>query len=109
MTTSETYYFIYMLHCNNGHYYTGHTTDIARRYQEHIDGTGSKYTRSFKPLNIAQCWRVLGNKSTAMKIENYIKTLSKKAKIELLQFPEKLAGVFKNALTVCKDHVEQNK
>jgi putative endonuclease len=97
-TISAKYYYIYILHCNNDNYYTGYTTDMVRRYQKHINGDGSKYTRSFKPLNIAQCWQFFGTKSFAMKIENYIKALSKKEKIHLIQFPEKLAEVFQCVL-----------
>jgi putative endonuclease len=74
---------------------------MTRRYQEHIDGNGSKYTRSFKPLYIAKCWRVFGNKSYAMKIEHFIKKISKKEKIKLIQFPEKLADIFQNITGIC--------
>ena len=70
-------YWIYILLCNNGNYYTGYTTDIKRRYQEHVKGTAKcKYTRSFKPLTIAQSWQVTC-KNTALKIEYFIKNLKK--------------------------------
>ena len=36
-------YFIYILECSNGSYYTGYTTDMERRYQEHLDGTADCY------------------------------------------------------------------
>lgn len=84
------HYWVYILHCNNGAYYTGYTTDLPRRYQEHLDGKGSKYTRSFKPTSIAQSWKIVGDKSVAMKIENYIKKLSKKEKERLVLCPELL-------------------
>ena len=51
-------YYVYILLCKNGSYYTGYTTDIKRRYKEHLKGTAkSKYTRSFKVKNLAQCWQ----------------------------------------------------
>jgi putative endonuclease len=86
-------YWIYILHCDNNAFYTGYTTDMERRYQEHIAGK-CKYTRSFKPLGIAQCWQMSGDKASAMRIERYIKKLSRKQKEHLLQHPENLADLF---------------
>lgn len=93
---SEQSYFVYVLHCENNTYYTGYTTDLFRRYKEHVRGTAScKYTRSFKPLRIAQSWRIEGDKSVAMKIEKFIKKKSKKEKEQLILFPEALECMFK--------------
>lgn len=86
-------YWVYILHCNNGSYYTGYTTDLGRRYQEHLAGTAKcKYTRSFKPLSIAQSWQINGDKSMAMRVEKNIKAMSKKEKQRLILFPELLLG-----------------
>lgn len=88
-------YCIYILLCNNGAYYTGYTTDIVRRYNEHIHGSPKcKYTRSFKPLYIAQTWQIYGCKSTAMQIEKCIKKFNKKQKQNLILYPNKLASFF---------------
>lgn len=100
---NEIKYWVYILRCSNGSYYTGYTTDMMRRYQEHIDGTiKCKYTRSFKPMNIAQSWIVANDKSVAMKIENYIKKLPKKEKEQLILYPEKLTNLF-----LCKPNNEK--
>lgn len=89
------YYWVYVLNCSNGSYYTGYTTDVARRFDEHLQGTDKcKYTRSFKPLGIAQYWRV-GNKGLAMRIEHYIKVMTKKEKQQLLLEPKQLEAVFR--------------
>jgi putative endonuclease len=85
---------VYILHCNNNTYYTGYTTDLARRYQEHLRGIASKYTRSFKPLAIAQSWKITDKKSIAMKVERFIKSLSRQKKEELILYPEMLAEYF---------------
>ncbi|MEO8401363.1 MAG: GIY-YIG nuclease family protein [Gammaproteobacteria bacterium] len=88
---TATCYWVYILNCSNGAYYTGYTTDMARRFQEHLKGTAKcKYTRSFKPLNIASQWQVFGDKTAAMKIEKYIKSLSRDAKRQLILHPELL-------------------
>jgi putative endonuclease len=87
------YYWVYILHCDNDSYYTGYTVNLGRRYQDHVNGK-AKYTRSFKPLVLAQAWKVHGDKATAMKIENFIKKLPREKKIELLTAPELLTPVF---------------
>ncbi len=83
-------FWVYILYCNNGHYYCGYTTDLNRRYQEHVAGSRCKYTRSFKPIGIAQSWQIMGDKSLAMAIERYIKKLSKSEKTFLINHPETL-------------------
>jgi putative endonuclease len=84
-------YWVYILLCANQSYYTGFTDNLAKRYQSHLDGTGRcKYTRSFKPLKIAQSWRVTGDKILALQLERAIKKCSRKEKIELILHPEQL-------------------
>jgi len=84
-------FWIYILECENGHYYTGYTKDLARRYRQHLAGTsGSKYTRSFKPKRIAQCWKLFGSIGTALKIEQFIKRQSRKIKEQLVNRPYEL-------------------
>lgn len=78
----------------NGDYYTGYTNNLTKRFDGHLKGKASKYTRSFKPLGIAQCWCAIKSKSEAQKIEYYIKQLSKQKKTELIVYPEILMDRF---------------
>lgn len=79
-------YFIYILECSNGAFYTGYTTDLDRRYAEHQQGsTRCKYTRSFPPLRIAASWEIKSSLSAILKIERKIKSFSKIQKIELIK------------------------
>lgn len=84
------HYWVYILLCENNGYYTGYTADLEKRYAAHIDGVASKYTRSFKPVRIAQSWEISGGKSLAMKIEKYIKKLSRTQKEKLIANPNLL-------------------
>lgn len=84
-------YWVYILHCENNCFYTGYTKDLTKRYEAHLNGTASKYTRSFKPIKIAQCWKVT-NKSIAMQLENRIKKLSRKNKERIIDKPTLLYG-----------------
>ena len=87
-------YFIYILECRNGNYYTGYTTNLVRRYQEHLAGSYKcKYTRSFPPLRIAASWEIPGNLAFTLKIENSIKKLPKAQKIKLISHPELLKSI----------------
>jgi len=83
----EKKYWIYILLCENNSYYTGYTTDLTKRYQLHLSGKASKYTRSFKPISIAQFWELLCKKSEAMQIERNIKRLSRTEKEKLIASP----------------------
>lgn len=83
-------YWVYILLCENCCYYTGYTIDLEKRYVAHLNGTASKYTRSFKPVSIAQSWKIASGKSLAMKIEKKIKKLSRSQKEKLIANPNLL-------------------
>jgi putative endonuclease len=88
-------FYVYILCCENGSYYTGYTTDLKRRYREHARGTRkSKFTRSFKPLAIAQFWTIDSDKRLAMRVEKHIKKLTRKDKERLILRPELLLAEF---------------
>jgi len=87
-------YWIYILFCNNNSYYTGFTTHLIKRYRLHLQGKASKYTRSFKPIYLAQCWNIKGNKSLALKVEQRIKTLSRLEKEKMIADPTLLYQKF---------------
>lgn len=78
-------HFVYMIECINGHYYTGYTTNLERRYQEHVRGTNKcRYTRSFPPKNLIAFW-AFETRSAALRAENNIKKLSKQQKKSLIE------------------------
>jgi putative endonuclease len=85
-------YWVYILLCSNQSYYTGYTDNIEKRYQSHLNGTGRcKYTRSFRPIKIAQCWLVKGDKLLALQLEREIKKRSREQKKVLILHPHKLS------------------
>lgn len=99
---NEKNYWVYILHCENNSYSTGYTTNLFKRYQSHLNGTGCKYTRSFKPIKIAQHWKLISDKSSAMKIERYIKKLSRIQKEALIISPSLLFEFCKLLSPCCK-------
>lgn len=104
-TMKKCQYWVYILLCENNSYYTGYTNDLEKRYQSHVNGSGKcKYTRSFKPLCIAQCWKIDGDKSVALKIERYIKTLSRSEKEKIIAKPSTLS-IDTHVVTVTKSRL----
>lgn len=83
------YYWLYMLQVKNGYYYTGYTSNLERRYKEHLRGS-CKYTRAFPPLKIAQSWKIFAGKGILLKIESLIKRQQRKGKTLLINNPESL-------------------
>lgn len=76
-------WYVYMIRCKNAALYTGITTSLARRYQEHLDGTGSKSVKAAGgPLRFEITIPVV-DQSVALKLEAAIKRLSKSSKEKL--------------------------
>lgn len=76
-------YFVYILRCADGSLYTGITNDLSHRLQQHNAGTGAKYTRSHRPVELAYK-ELCPDKSAALKREAQIKRLSRTEKLELI-------------------------
>jgi putative endonuclease len=76
-------WFLYILECCDGSFYTGVTTDIDRRLREHQEGTASRYTRTRRPVVLAyqeEC----GTRSRSLARECAVKSLSRRRKEELI-------------------------
>ncbi len=80
---SKKQYFTYILQCHDESYYTGHTTNIERRVQEHNSGKGGRYTRSRLPVKLVHIERHQTRKD-AIKRELEIKKLSRRDKRKLI-------------------------
>lgn len=85
-------YYVYILRCAGGSLYTGITTDVTRRFAEHVGGgkKGAKYTKNHTPEEVAALWRV-ENRSAASKLEWYIKHLVRREKLLLCEKPAQLS------------------
>lgn len=77
-------WFVYIILCGDGSYYTGITTNIDRRFKEHKAGKASKYTAARGVQEVVHTESV-GNRSTALKREAAIKRLSRSKKEELIE------------------------
>lgn len=70
---------LYIVQTRLGHWYTGISTDVAKRFAAHQAGKGAKNLKGKGPLTlIYQC--EVGSRSEATKLEIKIKQLSKAQK-----------------------------
>jgi putative endonuclease len=75
MATKDAWY-VYILQCKDGTYYTGSTNNVERRVEQHNLGNGAKYTRGRRPVK--QVWsEICNSKSHALKREIQIKKWSR--------------------------------
>lgn len=45
-------WFVYILRCNDGTYYVGHTEDVHARVQRHQNGRGAAWTAARRPVSL---------------------------------------------------------
>lgn len=75
-------YYVYLLLCDDGSYYTGYTNNVASRFERHVRGHGARYTRMRRPKNIVYV-EEFRTRTAATRRERQIKSLSHREKHEL--------------------------
>ena len=76
-------FYVYILQCIDGSFYTGYTKDLQQRTREHENGKGAKYTKAHPPEYLAYT-EVFDNRGKAMRREREIKKLSHQQKQQLI-------------------------
>lgn len=89
-------YYTYMIRCEDNSIYTGYTSDLKRRLEEHIKQSekGAKYTKSHAAKKLEAAWQTEDRK-IACKLEYAIKTLNKKDKEKLIVEETNIENLFK--------------
>jgi putative endonuclease len=87
-------WYLYLLECEHNRVYCGVTTEVQRRFQEHVQGTGARFTRANPPLILIGSVKV-GSRSLAQKWEIKMKRLQAAKKRELLTYLQQHPEVFK--------------
>ncbi len=80
-------WYVYILECMDGSFYTGIANDINKRMKAHSNGTGSKYVYRKGLKKLLKTKKCI-NQSDACKSEYYIKQLPKNKKLNW--FDEKI-------------------
>ncbi len=81
---SRSKWYVYLVLCCDGSLYTGITTDVARRCEQHNAGTASRYTRSRLPVVLVY-QEPHASQSLALKREAAIKAMSRQQKESLVR------------------------
>ena len=76
-------WFLYILQCHDGSFYTGITKDIERRVKMHNAGRASRFTQVRRPVKIIY-QETLFSRSQALVRECRVKALSRRAKEALV-------------------------
>lgn len=78
-------YFVYILECSDGTYYTGMTSHLKRRFSRHKNGSDKRaYTYSRRPVKLVWC-EIQQSKEDAKQREKQIKRWNKKQKEALIE------------------------
>jgi putative endonuclease len=76
-------YFVYVLLCDDGSYYTGYTNNVGLRFERHKKGYGARYTRIRRPEKVVYV-EEFRTRRAAIRRELQIKSLSHSEKHELV-------------------------
>lgn len=76
-------FYVYILLCTDGSFYTGYTKNVDERTKLHENGKGARYTRMHKPKRVAYV-ELFDSRAKAMKREKAIKKLSHQQKLKLV-------------------------
>ena len=80
-------FYVYVLECQDGTYYTGYTNNLENRIKLHNKGLGAKYTRNRRPVKLVW-YKEYKYFKKAFKEELALKKLTHKQKEELIKNAE---------------------
>ena len=77
-------WYVYIILCSDNSLYTGCTTDIERRFRQHVTGNGAKYFRGRQPLQVVYLEDGHSRSSAATR-ETLIKNMKRSEKEMLVE------------------------
>lgn len=77
-------WFLYILECGDGSFYTGVTKDLERRLAQHRGGKASRYTRTHLPVKLVYS-EVCESRTVALVRECAVKALPREKKERLVE------------------------
>jgi putative endonuclease len=77
-------YWVYILRCSDGSYYTGHTDNLEKRINEHQAGTMDCYTTTRRPVQLIY-QQMFSSRDDAFAAERKIKGWSRKKKEAMIR------------------------
>ena len=77
-------FYLYIIKCNDGSYYVGHTDEIEKRISEHMLGSIPSYTSTRLPIELVFVQN-FNSRTEAIDMERRIKKWSRKKKEALIE------------------------
>lgn len=101
-------FYTYMVRCEDNSIYTGITTDLERRFNEHFNKTNkcAKYTMNHQVIKMECAWESK-ERALASKLEFYIKKLNKSEKENLIKNNRMLKKLLSEKIE-CKEYKRIN-
>jgi len=78
-------WFIYLIKCKDGSFYTGSTSDLEKRFHKHSTSSGGRYTKLHKPIEVVYKEEFLTHEE-ALKREKQIKGWRREKKENLIKY-----------------------
>jgi len=78
-------YYVYLIQCEDGSFYTGITTNVERRFKEHQTKNGGWHTKLHKAIKLLYTEQY-PTKHKALKREKQIKGWRREKKLNLIKF-----------------------
>jgi putative endonuclease len=88
MEASMMPFYVYIIQCKGGSFYTGYTKDLNSRVMLHMNGKGARYTKMHKAKKLVYV-EEFSSRAEAMRREKRIKVLSHHQKLELIGYKNK--------------------
>ena len=77
-------FWVYILHCADGSYYTGHTENLEVRFAQHVSGEIAGYTSTRRPVTLVFSQEV-ATREEALTSERQIKGWSRAKKEAMMR------------------------
>ena len=84
MKSREGEFFVYIVQCRDGTFYTGYTQNLEERVSLHNSGNGAKYLRGKSPVKLVYTKEYRYHKN-ALSAERRIKKLTREQKLNLIR------------------------
>lgn len=80
-------YYVYVILCDDGSFYTGYTKNVKSRLRLHMNGKGARYTRMHKPKELVYTEQ-FESRAEAMRREKRLKKLGHQQKRKLVKLQD---------------------
>jgi putative endonuclease len=77
-------YYVYIVRCVDGSFYTGYSRNLGKRVRQHLRGKGARYLRIHRPEELVHV-EEFRTRAEAMKRERRVKSLSHDQKLRLVR------------------------